>query len=163
MQLIELARAASAVAVAAMSTESTPNSLPKIVGISLSRATLRRAHTLTRLGWPAGSLGNVTSSGHTDGAVPIIALACAAEIAAETAGPVVVRLSKSLKASAIAPDNAPESAAVCACDLADMNIPTSIASVVAVRNAMNPIATNAIVIPRSLRRRCRNLLRMEHL
>ena len=68
-----------------------------------------------------------------------------------TAGPDAERLSKSSNARATAPARAPASAEFWAWLRAVMNMPTSMASVVAARNAMKPMPTNTNDIPRSSR------------
>src|SRR6185503_20242584 len=160
--VIALAGDASAVAVASMFTVGTPKSGPISVGIGLLRAPVRNTLTLTRL-FPVGPAGNVTSAGVVDGDAPITLLASAVLTALCTAGPPVVRSSKLLNASAVAPASAPASAAFCACDRAVMNMPTSMASVDAATNAMKPSPMKTNDMPRSSRRRFVNLFHMAHL
>ena len=138
----------------------TPKMGPMSVGIGLPRSSVRNTSTLTRFDCPDGPTGKVTSVLRTDGDSPIMRLAFAALTALWTAGPVEVRLLKSLNASATAPESAPASAAFCAWDLAVIIMPTSTASVVAAMNAMNPSPTITNVMPRWLCRSRRMRLRM---
>ena len=59
---------------------------------------------------------------------------------------------KLLNARAVAPASAPASAAFWDCDRAVISIPTSMASMLAAINAMNPAPTMIRDMPRSLRR-----------
>ena len=98
-------------------------------------------------------VGKVTSSGSTDAWAFITLLSAAVEaaIAFRTAGPVADRSSKSSNPRATAPASAPASAALCASVRATINMPTSTASIVALRNATSPVATMTRVMPRSSR------------
>ena len=81
------------------------------------------------------------SDGVTDTLALMTRLASAVLTALETAGPDGLRSVKLLNASEVAPANAPASAEFCAWLRAVMNMPTSIASVVAARNPMKPRPT----------------------
>ena len=78
-QVIAFAGDASAVAVAVMLTVLTPKMPPINVGTGLFRsaASVRYTSTLTRVGLPAGSFGNVTSAVFTDTSLPMTWLASA--------------------------------------------------------------------------------------
>ena len=68
-----------------------------------------------------------------------------------TAGPVALRSFQLFRTSAMAPDIAPASAAFCVWLRAVMNMPTSIASVVADMKAMKPMPMYTNDMPRSSR------------
>ena len=85
--------------------------------------------------------GNVTSDGVTDTLALMTGLASAVLTALDTAGPPGERSLKLFNASEVAPASAPASAEFCAWLRAVMNMPTSIASVVAARNPMKPRPT----------------------
>src|SRR5712691_2598065 len=87
-QVSALAGDASAVAAAPTLAVGTPNIDPRNVGIALPRSVVRNTCTATRVGFPAGSFGNVTSDVSTDGASFITRFACAVLMALVTAGPV---------------------------------------------------------------------------
>ena len=70
-----------------------------------------------------------------------------------TAGPLALRSSQLSNASDVAPASAAASAEFCAWLRAVMSMPTSIASMLAPRNAMNPSPTKTYVMPDSSRSR----------
>ena len=95
-QVSAFAGVASAVATAAMSAVGTPKKPPISVDTGLLRSLVRNTCTCTRVGWPLGSLGNVTSAGVNETMPPATRFVVAVLMALCTAGPLAVRLSKSL-------------------------------------------------------------------
>src|SRR5947209_8288705 len=100
----------------------TPKNVPISVGTALPRSAVRNTCTATRVGFPAASLGKVTSADVTDTAAPPTLLASAVLTAPRTAGPVDERSVQLLNARPAAPASAPASAAFCACDREFMNM-----------------------------------------
>ena len=138
-----------AVAMAPTSAVVMPMIGPMNIEMGFPRAVLLSTRTLT-----LSIAGNVTSAGMTDAfaCMTPFCVAVPALIAFCTAGPVAERSSKLSNTSATAPANAPESAAVCDCVRATINMPTSMASIAALMNARNPTPTMTSVMPRSSRR-----------
>src|SRR3954447_14514982 len=90
-QVSALAGDTSAVAIAATSTLRRPKNVPISVGTALLRALVRNTCTWTRLFFPDGESGNVTSGGVTETAPPATRLLTAVLMALFTAGPLALR------------------------------------------------------------------------
>ena len=141
-QVIALAGETSAVAMAPMSAVAMPKYRAISVETGLPRDDVRRTATRTCVASPDESSGNVTSAGVTETLAFMTWLFVAAAIAVVTEGPDAERSSKSSKNSAAAPPSAPASAAFCAWFRAVISMPTSMASMLALRNAMQPRPMN---------------------
>src|SRR5262249_54634022 len=109
-QVSAFAGDASAVPAAPLSAGGPPNLPRRSVGTGLPRAVVRNTFTATRVGFPAGSFGNVTSAGSTDGAASATRFFCAVLTALVTAGPVDVRSLEVGETKAGGPGGAPASA-----------------------------------------------------
>src|SRR5439155_26879246 len=112
--VIALAGEASAVAVAVMSTEFTPNIDPSSVGTAVPRVPVRYTCTLTRFDCPVGLTGNVTSPPRSDGAFPMTVFDRAVLIALCTAGPLGDPAVQRFASRPTTPDMDPATEAFCA-------------------------------------------------
>src|SRR3954462_13943003 len=147
-QSIALAGEASAVAVAPISAFAIPKYRAMLVATGLPLESVRRTATATRSDAPVvGFIGKVTSVARTETCPAMTLFICDPRIALVTAGPPAERSVKLSYTSAVAPASAPASAEFCAWLRAVINMPTSMASMLAPTNAIMPNLTNTKLIP----------------